>query len=84
VNKRRDRVRRWCRTEKQRCLEPDNQILRTDARQGHAEFGFEPLVRVIFRAHRNDSSFDELEIIILIDEAVRLHAADVLCTQMAE
>ena len=41
-------------------------------------------MRVIFRTHRNDSAFDELEIVILVDEAIRLHAADVICRQATE
>jgi hypothetical protein len=71
-------------TEKQRRLETDDQIVGADPGERHAELGFQPLVCVIFRAHRNDSSFDELEIIVFVDQAVRLHAANVLGGQLAK
>jgi len=41
-------------------------------------------MRMIFRAHRNDSSLDELEIIVFVDQTIRLHPADVLHIEMAE
>ena len=62
----------------QGCFDADRQVIRQCADDCNDQGRFNPLMRDTLRRHHHDFPLDQLELLVLVDDAGFYHATDVL------